>query len=48
VTGLLYISEDSADMHEQAGTVPGPLTQMPFDKLCPGDAELQTLQQRFR
>jgi 2-oxoglutarate ferredoxin oxidoreductase subunit beta len=48
VTGLLYISPDSADMHEQAGTVPGPLTEMTFEQLCPGDAELQALQQRFR
>jgi 2-oxoglutarate ferredoxin oxidoreductase subunit beta len=48
VTGLLYISPDSQDMHEQAGTVPGALTQMPYEQLCPGDAELQTLQQRFR
>src|SRR5262249_31866915 len=48
VTGLLPISPDSQDMHEQAGTVPGPLTQMPYEKLCPGNAELQTLQQRFR
>jgi len=48
VTGLLHISPDSQDMHEQAGTMPGPLTQMPFETLCPGDAELQALQQRFR
>jgi 2-oxoglutarate ferredoxin oxidoreductase subunit beta len=48
VTGLLYIDPDSADMHGQAGTVPGALTQMPFEQLCPGDAELQALQQRFR
>jgi 2-oxoglutarate ferredoxin oxidoreductase subunit beta len=48
VTGLLYIDPDSADMHGQAGTVPGALTQMPFEQLCPGDAALQALQQRFR
>jgi hypothetical protein len=24
------------------------LTQMPYEELCPGNAELQTLQQRFR
>jgi 2-oxoglutarate ferredoxin oxidoreductase subunit beta len=48
VTGLLYISADSQDMHDQAETVPGPLTNLPHEQLCPGNAELQRLQQRFR
>ena len=48
VTGLLYIDEGSLDMHAQAETIPEPLTTLPFDKLCPGNAELQKLQQRFR
>jgi 2-oxoglutarate ferredoxin oxidoreductase subunit beta len=48
VTGLLFISPDSRDMHAQSDTVPLPLTQLPYDQLCPGDAELQKLQQRFR
>jgi len=26
--------------------VSGPLTSMPFERLCPGNAELQTLQRR--
>jgi 2-oxoglutarate ferredoxin oxidoreductase subunit beta len=47
-TGLLYIAPDSQDMHAQAGTVPGPLTNLPFEQLCPGNAELQKLQLRFR
>jgi 2-oxoglutarate ferredoxin oxidoreductase subunit beta len=47
-TGLLFIDPQSADMHEQAGTVDTPLIDVPFDRLCPGNAELQTLQQRFR
>ncbi len=47
-TGLLYIDAGSQDMHEQAGTVPMPLTNLPFEQLCPGNAELQKLQQRFR
>ena len=47
-TGLLYISAASQDMHEQNGTVPQPLTTLPFEQLCPGNAELQKLQQRFR
>src|SRR5262249_29590230 len=41
VTGLLYISEDSQDVHEQNETVPEPLYRIPYDQLCPGNAELQ-------
>jgi 2-oxoglutarate ferredoxin oxidoreductase subunit beta len=48
VTGLLYLSPDSQDLHAQSGTVDTPLTQLPYDQLCPGNAELQQLQQRFR
>ncbi len=47
-TGLLYIAPTSQDMHEQNATVPMPLTTLPFEQLCPGNAELQKLQQRFR
>ena len=48
VTGLLYISPDSKDVHEQLGTVDTPLTQVPFEQLCPGSKELDRLQARFR
>lgn len=48
ITGLLHISPQSKDMHEQAGTVPAPLVQLPYDQLCPGSAELDKLQRRFR
>jgi len=48
VTGLLYISTDSKEMHEQSDTVEVPLTEIPYEQLCPGNAELQKLQQRFR
>ena len=48
VTGLLYISPDSKDMHEQLGTATAPLSQLPFEALCPGSTELEKLQQRFR
>ncbi len=47
-TGLLYLSPDSTDMHEQADTVETPLVQLPYDQLCPGSAELGKLQKRFR
>jgi 2-oxoglutarate ferredoxin oxidoreductase subunit beta len=48
VTGLLHISADSQDLHAQNATVETPLTQLPYAQLCPGNAELQKLQQRFR
>ena len=48
VTGLLYISPQSRDMLEQNDTVTTPLTTLPYDQLCPGSAELEKLQQRFR
>jgi 2-oxoglutarate ferredoxin oxidoreductase subunit beta len=47
-TGLLYISPDSKDVHEQLGTVEGALTDLPFEALCPGSGELEKLQKRFR
>ncbi|MEN3336534.1 MAG: 2-oxoglutarate/2-oxoacid ferredoxin oxidoreductase subunit beta [Acidobacteriota bacterium] len=48
VTGLLYLSPDSKDLHDQSNTVSTPLTQLPYDTLCPGNDELQKLQKRFR
>jgi 2-oxoglutarate ferredoxin oxidoreductase subunit beta len=48
VTGLLYIDEGSEDMHGQARTIAEPLTTVPFESLCPGNGELQKLQERFR
>jgi 2-oxoglutarate ferredoxin oxidoreductase subunit beta len=48
VTGLLYLSPDSSDVHEQSNTVSTPLAQLPYEQLCPGSQELEKLQQRFR
>ncbi|MGE3510973.1 MAG: 2-oxoacid:ferredoxin oxidoreductase subunit beta, partial [Vicinamibacterales bacterium] len=47
-TGLLYVSSDSEDLHAYSGTVPAPLTTLSHEQLCPGNAELQKLQQRFK
>ena len=47
-TGLFYLSPDSSDLHEQSNTVATPLVQLPYDELCPGSAELEKLQKRFR
>ena len=48
VTGLLYLAPNSQDLHDQIGTVPQPLVELPYEQLCPGNAELQKLQGRFR
>jgi 2-oxoglutarate ferredoxin oxidoreductase subunit beta len=48
LTGLLYVSPESRDLHDQNDTVPLPLTQLPHEALCPGNGELQKLQARFR
>jgi 2-oxoglutarate ferredoxin oxidoreductase subunit beta len=48
VTGLLYISENSKDVHEQNETVPQPLYNLPHNQLCPGNDALQKLMQTFR
>jgi 2-oxoglutarate ferredoxin oxidoreductase subunit beta len=48
VTGLLYLSEESRDLHDQSDTVPAALTTLSHEQLCPGNAELQKLQARFR
>lgn len=47
-TGLLYLSSDSHDMIEQNSVVPGALTHLPHEQLCPGSAELEKLQVRYR
>jgi 2-oxoglutarate ferredoxin oxidoreductase subunit beta len=48
VTGLLYISPESRDMHAQSDTVARALTSVPYEQLCPGSAELEKLQRSFR
>jgi 2-oxoglutarate ferredoxin oxidoreductase subunit beta len=48
LTGLLYISPDSVDMAAQNEIVPGPITNLPFEQLCPGSGELNKLMARFR
>ena len=48
VTGLLYIDESEPDMHGINRTTNVPLSEIPFESLCPGGAALETLQTRFR
>ncbi|HTQ08439.1 MAG TPA: 2-oxoacid:ferredoxin oxidoreductase subunit beta [Fimbriimonadaceae bacterium] len=47
-TGLLFVSPQSVDMMEQCEAIDGPLYNEPFANLCPGSAELEKLQTRFR
>lgn len=48
LTGLLHISPDALEMHDVAGTVKTPLTELPYEALCPGSDALEKLQAGFR
>jgi 2-oxoglutarate/2-oxoacid ferredoxin oxidoreductase subunit beta len=48
MTGLLYVSPDSKDVHDQNETVSGPLYSLPHEQLCPGNDALQKLMAQFR
>ncbi len=47
-TGLLFLDKGAADMHELNDTSDVPLAQLPYEKLCPGRAALDKLQEAFR
>jgi len=47
-TGLLFIDQSVPEMHELNDTTDTPLTQVPFEKLCPGSAILDKIQEAFR
>jgi 2-oxoglutarate ferredoxin oxidoreductase subunit beta len=47
-TGLLYVDTSVGDMHDVNGTTDVPLSQVPYEKLCPGKAALDELQSSFR
>lgn len=48
VTGILYVSSDSQDMVEKNELTPTPLTQLPYESLCPGSKALADFQKRLR
>jgi 2-oxoglutarate/2-oxoacid ferredoxin oxidoreductase subunit beta len=48
VTGLLFLDEGAPNMHEANRTSEEPLYRIPYEKLCPGSKELESLQQEFR
>jgi 2-oxoglutarate ferredoxin oxidoreductase subunit beta len=47
-TGLLYVDESVADLHEMNRTPAAALSRVPQEKLCPGAAALHELQEDFR
>lgn len=47
-TGLLYLDESRAEMHELMGNVDTPMVHLPLDDLHPGKEELKKLQDRYR
>ena len=48
ITGLLYLNENFAELHEMNATPDVPLTRVAYEKLTPGAAELDRLQEEFR
>ncbi len=48
LTGLLYVDSESPDLHELSGTTATPLRELPYEKLCPGSAALDALQDEYR
>ena len=47
-TGLLFVDDGGREMHDMMRTVPTPLIDIPYEKLCPGKAALEALMQRYR
>ncbi len=47
-TGLLYLDESRAEMHDLMGNIDTPLSQLSLDWLNPGSEELKKLQNRYR
>jgi len=48
VTGLLYVDETVPDLHEMNNTPEISLTEVPYEKLCPGAEALNQLQDEYR
>ena len=48
MTGLLYIDESGAEMHELNQSSATPMRDLPYEVLCPGPEALQKLQDEYR
>ena len=48
ITGLLYIDEETGDMHDLSGSVDAPLAKIPYEELNPGAETLAELMDHYR
>ena len=48
LTGLLFMDEDSRELHDTLNTVPRPLREMDAGDLCPGNSSLQNINDSLR
>jgi 2-oxoglutarate ferredoxin oxidoreductase subunit beta len=48
ITGLLYIDEETGDMHDLSGSVETPLSKLPYEDLNPGKVALAEVMNRYR
>jgi 2-oxoglutarate/2-oxoacid ferredoxin oxidoreductase subunit beta len=48
LTGLLYLDESAEDMHELSNSAATPMSQIPYETLCPGATALDELQKEYR
>lgn len=48
LTGLLYIDQDSTDLHTMIKTSERPLNSLSLEELCPGSAALEEINKRSR
>jgi 2-oxoglutarate ferredoxin oxidoreductase subunit beta len=48
ITGLLYIDEETGDMHDLSGSVETPLSKLPYEDLNPGKDALAKVMSRYR
>jgi 2-oxoglutarate ferredoxin oxidoreductase subunit beta len=48
ITGLLYIDEETGDMHDLSGSVETPLSKLPYKDLNPGKDALAKVMDRYR
>jgi 2-oxoglutarate ferredoxin oxidoreductase subunit beta len=48
ITGLLYIDEETGDMHDLSGSVETPLSKLPYEDLSPGKDALAKVMDRYR
>jgi 2-oxoglutarate ferredoxin oxidoreductase subunit beta len=48
ITGLLYIDQETGDMHDLSGSVERPLARIPYAELNPGSEVLAKVMDRYR